>query len=296
MIKIRTFFLVVFTAMLFLSACQKNDNTNYPPPEISFIELPGYIYHDTMLSPGQTFNIGIAALSNDINLTNFLIKVETDTIVTVFDTGFNSSVFNIEKTLTKGLNPDEKWIFIIRDRHTESTEISFTTILDTSAQYGEIITLDEIAMGAQNSGENSFFSINNNSTYNLENAYQNQAAIDLVYYYDFIDTDENVIASPGANIDESVFPGQYTLANWTTRNTYRFKTTEVTIEEFNNAQNDSLLLAVYGQAEGKRKAKNLDANMIFAFKGDNGKTGLFLVNSVTGTDQGNVNITIKVQK
>lgn len=296
MTKVRTFTMVICAALIFLYACQKNDSTTYPPPEISFIELPGYVYYDTIFSPGQTFNVGITALSNDINLTNFLIKVETDTIVTVFDTGFNSPVFNIEKTLTKGLSPNEKWIFIIRDRHTEKTEISFTTIIDTSAQYGEIVTLDEIVLGAQSSNENSFYSINNSLTYNLEDAFQNQDAIDLVYYYDFIDTDENVIASPGANIDESVFPGQYTLANWTTRNTYRFKTTDITIEEFNNAQNDSLLLAAYGQAEGKRKAKNMAENMIFAFKGDNGKTGLFLVNSVIGTNEGNTNITIKVQK
>ena len=69
-----------------------------------------------------------------------------------------------------------------------------------------------------------------------------------------------------------------------------------TESEFLNATNDSLLIAVYGQAEGKRKAKNLQDGDIFSFKNEDGKVGLFKVNSVSGTDDGTINISIKVQE
>jgi len=288
--------IIIFTlSFSIFFGCEK-EKTNHPPPTINFDMDSGFVYTDTVLNLGESFKVGINASNPNVNLTNFLIKVETDTLEVFLDSGMNTPTLNYEKTLVKGIKDSEKWIFIIRDRDGKSSEISFNILLDSTSTYGNINYFPIIELGAQSNSIGSFYSLAEDSVYNLEEAFANQNKIDLCYYYDFIDTDENTIASPGANIDDSVYPGESGLINWTTRRTSRYKLTNISEEDFLNAANDSLLLAAYGQSEGNRKAKNLKGGNIFSFKNQDGNVGLFKVNSVLGTDAGTVNISVKVQE
>jgi len=287
---------VLFLLLVFVfSACEKEE-TNHPPPSIRFVTESGFVYHDTTLALGETFKIGILADNPNVNLTNFIIRIESDIIETFLDSGMNTASLDYQNVFTKGIKDSEKWIFIIRDRDSKSAEISLNIKRDTTSAYGDIAYFPTVEMGAQNNITGSFYSLSEGEVYALEEAFLNQDIIDLCYFYDFIDTDENTIASPGANIDASVYPGDNGLDNWANRRTTRFKLTDISVEEFENATNDSLLIATYGQSEGKRKAKNLQSGNIFSFKNQDGKTGLFLVHSVIGTDEGTINISIKVQE
>ncbi|MFC2111090.1 hypothetical protein ACFLQ5_01420 [Bacteroidota bacterium] len=167
---------------------------------------------------------------------------------------------------------------------------------DSSSSFGNIKYYNNVELGAQNNITGSFYSLYDDSVYNLTNAYANQNKIDVCYYYDLINTDENTIASAGANIDASVYPGPNALANWSIKRTSRFKTSGISGNDFLTANNDSLLIVEYGQSDGTRKAKNLKSGDIFSFKNEDGKIGLFKVNSVNGTDAGTINISIKVQE
>jgi len=288
--------LTILMPLIFVfSACEK-EKPNHPPPSIRFVTESGFVYHDTTLALGETFKISILANNPNVNLTNFIIRVESNEIETFLDSGMNTASLDYENIFTKGIKDSEKWTFIIRDRDSKSAEISLNIKRDTSSAYGNIVYFPSVEMGAQNNNAGSFYSLSEGEVYTLEEAYLNQDIIDLCYFYDFIDTDENTIASPGANIDASVYPGDNGLDNWINRRTTRFKFTDLTEEEFENATNDSLLIAAYGQSEGKRKAKNLQSGNVFSFKNEDGKTGLFLVYSVIGTDEGTVNISIKVQE
>ena len=200
------------------------------------------------------------------------------------------------KAAVKGINDSEKLIFIIRDKDGKSAQISLNIRKDSSSTFGNVNYFPSIDLGAQNNSMGSFYSLTEDSVYSLNSAFANQDKIDLCYYYDLIDTDENTIASPGANINTSVYTGANGLSNWTTRRTTRFKTASISANDFLNANNDSLLIIAYGQSDGTRKAKNLKTGDIFSFKNNDGKVGLFKVNSVSGTDAGNVNISIKVQE
>lgn len=290
--KTFTILIVILTTIL---GCEK-EKTNYPPPSIQFITDSGFVYNDTVLALGETFKIGIIADNPNVNLTNFIIRVESDEFETYLDSGMNTKNIHFERNIVKGIKELEKWIFIIRDKDGKSAEISFNVTKDSSSAYGNIFYFPSVEMGAQNNSIGSFYSLIEDSVYTLNQAFENQDKIDICYYYDFIDTDENTIASPGANIDESVYPGANGLSNWTTRRTTRFKPAGITEAEFLNAHNDSLLIVAYGQSEGKRKAKNLQTGNIFSFNNEDGKIGLFRVNSVSGMDAGTVNISIKVQQ
>ena len=295
-LKMKKLLIVISSVFIVISGCEK-EKIDHLPPTINFVMDSGFVYTDTTLALGESFKVGIIAENPNVNLTNFLIKVETDTLEVFLDSGMNIPILDYEKTLVKGIKNSEKWIFIIRDRDGKSNETSFNIFLDSTSAYGNINYFPVVELGAQNNSIGSFYSLTEDSVYNLETAFTNQSKIDLCYYYDFIETDENTIASPGANIDESVYPGENGLSNWQIRRTSRFKlATNISEEDFLNATNDSLLLAVYGQSDGNRKAKNLHDGIIYSFKNEDGKVGLFKVNSVTGTDNGIINISIKVQE
>lgn len=288
-------FIILFSLILVIFGCEK-ESPQYTQPSISFITDSGFVYSDTTLKLGETFKIGIDASSPNVNVTNFIIRVESDKLETFFDSGMNTPDLHYKRYITKGIAESEKWIFIINDRNGISNEISFYTKLDSLSNYGDIEYFPSVDLGAQNNSIGSFFSLAEDSIYTLNSAFNNQDNIDICYYYDFIDTDENTIASPGANIDTLVYEGESGLSNWETRKTTRYKTVNITEEDFFNATNDSLLIATYGQSDGNRKAKNLQSGSIISFKNENGKVGLFKVNYVSGTDEGTINISIKVQE
>lgn len=294
-LSMNKFGVALLLILLALFGCKK-ENTDFPPPSIELVSGSSFVSNDTILKIGDAFKIGIIANNPKINLTNFIIKVETQDMEVFLDSGMNSPQLHYEKTFIKGIDNIEKWNFIIRDRDGKSSEVSLSLHKDTSSSFGNINYYDNITLGGQNSEIASFFSLEHNASFILSDAFLNQEKIDLCYYYDFIDTDESTIASPGANIDGLVYPGEYGLNNWNTRRTSRFKVVNISKEDFLNATNDSLLIAAHGQSDGNRKAKNLQTGKLFAFKNENGKIGIFIVNNITGTDEGSINISIKVQE
>lgn len=289
----RKLFAILIIINILIIGCDKNE-VEHPPPTIQLLSGVEFVSHDTILKLGEQFKVGIDASNPNVNLTNFIIRVETNEMETFLDSGMNTPTLHYEKYITKGISSSEKWIFIIRDKDGKSYEVAMNIGLDTNSDYGEIDYFSNIDIGAQNNSIASFYSLENN-TFTLSDAFQNQEKIDFCYYYDLIDTDENTIASPGANIDESVYPGSEGLQNWSVRRTSRFKLTDVSEEDFFAATNDSLLMAAHGVSDGNRKAKNLIVGKIFAFKNEDGRIGLFHINSISGTGEGQVNISVKVQ-
>jgi len=197
------------------------------------------------------------------------------------------------------LDDAEEWEFIIRDFEGNASSVNLTIQKDPNIVYGEINKYLNVQLGAQNSSEyGSFFATENGNIYNLENAFNNQEIIDLLYYYDDFDKlEENIIASPGANVNDA-FIGEFGISNWTTKNTTRFSREEldITIEEFDVSNNDSILIAnSFGFESGGRKTKFLKAGDVYSFVRGS-KTGMFKVISTSGTTSGNIIVDIKIQK
>jgi len=195
------------------------------------------------------------------------------------------------------VSKSEIWTFTVRDKNGKTASVYLKILADSSSQFGTVITIPSIVFGAQNNSNiGSFFDVKNNKIHHLAEAFNIQDSIELCYYYDFLQGENNVIASPGANIDASVYTGQYALTNWTIKHETRFIETTLTANDFNNIKNDSLLIALYNVPLAKRKAKNLAVGKIFSFKTSSGKFGIFKVISVNGTGGGTVEIEIKIQE
>ncbi|PLX06366.1 MAG: hypothetical protein C0596_18025 [Marinilabiliales bacterium] len=290
----------ILLIVLIITSCQDEERF-YPDPQIEFVTDANYVSGDTVLLLGDTVTIGIHAISqSDKALTHLHYFITNDSEVTRIDTGIHIDELYYSKIVVKNVYETETWSFYVRDRDgRQSDTISITFTKGTESIYGNIRTIDNLTFGAQNNAViGSFFSFESNGIFDLQEAYQNQEKINLLYFYDFIDGDENTISSPGANIDESVYGSTYGTTQWDIKNTTRFIYQEdILPEEFDQCQNDSLILFnTFEFITGKRKSKNLTADDIYSFVTEDGNRGLFKVNEVIGTDEGEITITIKMQE
>jgi hypothetical protein len=203
----------------------------------------------------------------------------------------NIPLFEVNKTFTKTSADFEYWTFVIRDKDRLSDSVSLVITRDTTADFGPVRYIENVEMSTQNLGApGSFFSFEK-GVYDLNSALLWQDETELLYYY--YGEDENVIASPGANVESGVFEGD--LQNWTTRLTTRFYEIELAPDDFYAIENDSILVASYPEGDGKRKAKNLTTGKTFSFKTQDSKFGIFRVTEVVGQDAGTIKFDIQVQ-
>jgi hypothetical protein len=290
--------LTLLLALGILASGCRPETPVFPAPSIRFDVEGGRLFHDTTLVLGDSVRIGILAeTGSDQELTHLHTTILKDTLHTAIDTALFTNSLVYTRKIIKGAAGRETWSFYVRDREgRKSSEISVTLTLDSASVYGDVRYIPSLTLGAQNHPSNgSFCSLPDGRVFSTAEAFNNQRLINLAYYFDRLESDQNTIASPGANIDESTFPGPQGLAAWTVRNTTRFEYLEsVSTAEFDRCRNDSLILANTFEFEsGKRKAKNLQNGQIYAFVTDKGLKGLFRVISVEGGDTGTIRISMK---
>jgi hypothetical protein len=291
---IRLILLALVASVVFFSAfsCKKEKEGN--PPLINFITGNGYSSTDTVVAAGQKVRIGIRASSGEANITYFSVRFNDGTSRILLDTGVNISllVYNLEVIKTTAQH--ETWTFLVmnRNRIKDSVQISLTN--SEISNWGAITTLNDIILGAQDNTTNgSFFSISGNSVMNLQQAFENQPAVDIIYYYGQY---EGTLASPNEAEAPGFFTGAQGIAGWTIKNETRYDTTTITSQEFDTSLNDSLILAAYEPTAGKKKGKYILPGMVFSFKSQGGKLGLIKIQEVAPLPSGSVKMTIKVQQ
>jgi hypothetical protein len=290
--------LLTVIILISFAGCRREESKAGIAPVIQFITDSGFIYTDTVLKTGTQFKIGIICKGISNKITCFNYRLTTEHGINSVDSGMNTPGFSWETILTKGSSKTEIWSFFVRDRESNSSDtIRLIISLDSNSVYGKIIDMPEIILGAQSSTVYpGFYSLITRQTYDDLKAYQNQSLIDLLYYFDPVSGDNHTLASPGANIDSTLFTKPWPLQNWTIKNTTRFEYSSVNPAEFNASKNDSLILAnTFTYASGKRKAKNLASGNVYSFVSQNGKKGLFKVNDVNGTDSGYIKLSLKIQ-
>ena len=275
-------------AVTFFSCNEKEENTN--PPTIELIAADGFLNTDTLAGPAAPMKFKVSCKSNGTHvLTNFIVSSNGTRVV---DEGINTEEFLRDVELTKNSDLSELVEFTIRDIAGGEATFSITVELDESAGNTEPIWYTNIVLNAQNA-ENAkgFLSLATGQILSLEEAFSNQGNVHMLYYFDTFESDENTISSPGANIDDSIYP----FSTWTTRNTTRFLLKSMTQEDFESINSVLFLVDSY-TTSGTRKAKNLKVGDTYSFKDEaRNKYGMFRVYSVEGEDQGQIVISIAVQ-
>jgi hypothetical protein len=283
--------LILFLAFHTLS-CKKKETVN-SMPSIAFIAGLGYTAHDTTLMTGQKIKVGISVQGDGANITYFSIRYNDGSRKIILDTGMNRPALTYEMGIIKTSSPVETWTFLVMDRNRQQDSIRIILTRSDSSKWGRISTRTGIVLGAQeNTDSGSFYSFASGRVFTLSQAFLDQAAVDLVYYYGQY---EGTLASPAEAEAPGFFTGNEGIANWTIKNETRYDTTSVSAEDFDLAMNDSLLLAAYEPAAGKRKAKYLQPGMVVSFKSPSGKLGLIKVTALSGTAAGLLEFSVKIQ-
>ena len=284
---------VLLAGMIFIiCSCSEKSQDSYP--KIELVNNASYISHDTTIKPGSSMQFAIEAYADQLTLTNFLVKVQADSTVIYFDTGVYTDQLFWKGKFIKSTASPEKWRFVIRDRLGNVDETNIIIKSDTSPEYGQIETVENLILGAQNNENDGLYSLKVKSTYEYAVASESteiQELIDLIYY---LGEDELTITSPGANIEDGIF--QTSIQEWTVRNTCRFLKLDLSESEFNNIVNDSLLISDYNESLAKWKSKYLEVGKVFVFRTQNNTLGIFRVNEVIGQAEGTINISLKFQE
>jgi hypothetical protein len=286
---------VLLFSLAFLIVSCTDDIKEGNGPTIRLVNQSGIIHVDTTVSPGEILNFGIDAQMGDFHITQFLINVYTENRVqTWFDSGLYTPNLTWYGSFIKSYNDNETWEFVVRDRYSKEHSISLFISNDTLSGPGEIDIFTNTLLGAQaNDNTGGFLDLFHHHNYHLEDAFQNQQWIDIIYY---LGEDEHTLGSPGANIEDGVFDPEMAPATWDYRNETRYIPLNLTVDAFNQIENDSILIVSYIEGEGKRKAKNLEPGNVFSFKTQDLRFGMIKINEISGGADGTVSMDIKIQK
>lgn len=158
-------------------------------------------------------------------------------------------------------------------------------------------TSTNVSMGAHaNATYGGFYSVGTKTNYTMAAAFQNQATVDLLCFYEAANGNNITVASPGSNIT-GIFKGPNSVELWTTKRTTRFTKTTLTTAQFDALfETDVTIVNSYDPANSFKKAKNLVVGDIYAFMTQDTTYGLFKVTEVVQDSIGYVKFTMKVKK
>jgi hypothetical protein len=292
------FGVVLISGMALLNSCSKSsDNTvSDLTPTINFVGGTGFTSGDVTLNIKESFKVGITAFSNASSASK-LVKF---TVTRVFnnqpfsqDSVINTNSFSITILANANINVgQEAWYFKVTDKDGQTKEISFT--ITTVVPSGPINTFSMKIMGAQQSSTGSSFASIDGSVYSLADAKTNAAKVDWLYFYGA--TNFATLAAPDDAAAATIFTDPTNgLQTWAVKNNTRFKLVTDVID-WNSITDDAIIKAQTASGVTNTKINNLAVNNILSFIASSGKLGMIKVESISGTSDGTITISVKVQQ
>ncbi len=291
-------------AVCIVLGCRKEKK--YKPPVINFKTGAYYTQNNDTVAVGHSLFFGIQARSDDSHITNFTIKkklADGNTVV-VMDTALYATYVDVEKSFFQNVEPVVTWLFAVMDRERLSAEISLVVHKDPNSLFGGIYYLPSVRLGFQNNTDYGQFLIPaTGKVYGVDSAHLFQQAVDMLCYFKNEDNPPGpTLSSPGEmdNFSDDAKNFYPTIMTWQTRNYTLWDISvdgaPIAAEAFDAAQNDSLLILSYNEVWGKKKFKWATEGKIIPFKTASGKLGLIKVLHNDNTDNGFMELDIKIQQ
>jgi hypothetical protein len=303
--KIRTLLYLCFWffACWALISCSKEKSTT--PPSIEFNKNSGYLSTNQTVAIGQPVRIGIRATSADAPITDLVVTLETPNgIETALDSGLYAETVDFTKIISYGSEAWEKWTFMVMDKNRNRSSVSIILSKDPASSFGLIDYYPSITIGMQaNPFFGNFFSTANGNLYFADSTAGIQELISLLAYWgEFnVPPTEYTLSSPNETDAPIYYPilSSYNIPKNEVR--YKADSTSISSIQFDNAFNDSIILANYTAATtGKRKFKNAKPGYVIPFMitvgPEAGKRGLVRINTIDGEAEGTINLSLKIQK
>jgi hypothetical protein len=286
--------MLLFTGLLFLSSCSKDEDVKPGDPSMSILVENGFISADTSVKYNDTLRFMVYNIYNGTDLlTKFTARLNGNAVI---DSTINEKSFTIEIVTNKTIEDEEVWKFEVTDNAGNKSAFSITVTGD----FGPIKTYPNITLGAQdNPSVESFASYSNDTCtkYFQAEAFNHQADIDMFCFFENTPEHPNMmtLAAPGSNIT-GIFTGATAPENYTTKNITFYVQTTMTALEFDAVENDAKVLAAFDQENKYKKANKLDPGDVVAFWLQSGKYGLLKITAVAGTEDGTLKFDVKIQQ
>lgn len=286
--------LFVLFCLFFTFSCNKTEEISIPTLKLKTDS--GFTHNGSFVQNHKAI-LGIEADGGGSNITNLVIKISKNgQCFTILDEGYNQSKMDVTKIIQLSQGDSLNWTISVMNKDRQSASLSFFT-RDTSINYGEIFSFQNLQLGMQNSNIGSFLNPFTGIVYNSTDAnlLQNDIHV-LSYYYISSGTPSFTFSSPGDSDAPTYLPS---LSSWTNLNYTDWDyVTQISTDAFDSCSNDSLLIVSFHSGAGisSRKYKWATAGKVIPFKTTNGKVGLIKVNSVSGNESGYIDFDLKIQK
>ena len=301
LLKVIKFCLLIFFALT-ITCCSEEESTDQFP----FIILKqGNEYtHDGVSIPvGGQMKFGISAVGGGSAITNLRVKriLQEETIIEL-DKGIFVASGGIDTILIymKSDANQETWNFFIMNSSRDTASISLIVYKGDGSAYGDIFYYPSIILGyPANNQYQHFLDLNSGTAYTQENAGGHEQEIDLAAFF-YVTS-----GLPSPTLTCPAYPSAITwypvFADWTVKNptTYDYKTSDndlVSPEQFDSAENDSLLVAGYKPQNVSGLCKFCYTGKVIPFKTKDGKYGMVKVIRADQEEGGSMEIAVKIQQ
>lgn len=290
--------LMMMVAVFFATSCTKDseDPIVDQKPTITLQVGTDYVYQNTTVTVGTPMKIGIRAIANTSSGSKLVDFTFTRTIngnTQTFDSTFSASTFNVDlMTNANAQVGNETFIFTIKDKNGQMSAV--TIIITTTAISGEINAFTMKILGAQGSTTGSSFASIDGTIYKLADAKANANKVDWLYYYGASDL-ASIAAPNDAHAAEVYNNATNGLQTWAVRNATKFKVITDAID-FDAIADDAVIVAQTATGVDQSRCTALQAGKLLAFITAGGKKGIMKVESISGTTDGTLTISVKVQK
>lgn len=295
----------LFAFYLFLvfavSSCKEEDSQH----KTTLFLKTGALYTnpEAYIPVGGKIQIGVLASGSGVPLTYIRITrfSGNDTLVQV-DRGIYSgtSGFDTDYTFSKDTSAREVWeVMVMNSDRVKSTQTIVFNRGD-GVLYGDITHIPSVQIGFQeNTTYSHFLDLNLGLTYSASQLSGHEAEIDIMgYYYVTSGLPSPSLTCPGYTAANGYYPE---LSGWPVKNTtlFDYKSTDnnlISIEQFDAATNDSLLVSAYKPDKVSGNCKYCYTGKVIPFKTQEGKYGLIKVLKADQLNEGSMEIEIKIQK
>lgn len=297
-------FSIVLSIIIF-SGCKK-DNEVPEGPQIKLKSSGIYTQNNAIIAIGHKLFFGIEATAGDEVITNFTIKkvLENNKVVTMFDTGMYSQNFDLAKIFFQNVEEKATWVFSVMDKNRLSSEVQLVIFKDPNSAFGGIFYYPSIKLGYQNNTEfGHFLDPNTGVVYSDDSTNVHFDKVHILTYYIESESQPSPVLSSAGEMDnysseaKTFYPA---IINWSQRNYTLWDISvddnPINIADFNAAQNDSLMIVSYNDVWGKKKFRWANTGRIIPFKTSTGKLGLIRVINAEHSDNGTIEIAVKIQQ
>ncbi|NVO20201.1 MAG: hypothetical protein HXX13_10900 [Bacteroidetes bacterium] len=293
--------LSVFLGFLIFVSCSKE--TSEHKTTLFLKTGTGFTADGASIPVGGTIRIGVQASGSGSALTYIRIDRITayDTLVQL-DRGIyaGSDGYEADFVFSKDTSEVETWVITVMNADRVLASKSLVIKRGTGTAYGDINYFPSISLGMQsNSATEQFLDVDKGIAYTVGNLNGHEADIDMIcYYYITSGLSSPTFTCPGYTAAVAYYP---MLNSWQTKCTtlYDYRSTDnnlISIDQFDAAQNDSLLVTAYKPDKVSGNCKYCYTGKVVPFKTQAGKYGLIKVLRADETETGSLEVSVKVQK